>query len=283
MSALHKILSCLPPELFRTIRAKHPFLNAICKKLTSWDREKAVVIPQGVAKGLLFRRSSGPLEYALGIAEPDVQRACQRLVQPGMIAYDIGANVGFHSVLLGRLVGEQGYVYAFEPFPEASQAAQENARLNNMRNIEVIQAAVSAENGEAEFLLGEGSTMGHLATESTYTNERRQTCIKVPVVAIDHFVLQQGHQPPHFLKIDVEGGEVAVLQGMKKVLQQHRPVLLVEMHGRNKEVAETLNEVNYLTQVIDEDKPLEEASWNVHIVAWHSSHPMPISMRADEY
>jgi hypothetical protein len=94
-------------------------------------------------------------------------------------------------------------------------------------------------------------------------------------VTIDHFVLEQGHAPPNFLKIDVEGGEAAVLRGMREVLQRHRPVLLCEMHGRNREVAETLSEVGYLTQVIEEDSPLEMARWNVHFVAWHSSDPPP--------
>lgn len=252
------------------IRSKHPTLNALCQLLMANTRDQAVVIPQGPAKGLRFRRGTVPVEYGLGIAEPEVQKACESLVRPGAVAYDIGANIGFYTILLGRLVRDQGQVFAFEPLDAAAIQAEENVLLNGMNHVEVVKAAVGTECGETEFILGEGSLVGRLA--SVVPNHADSVgSIKVPVVTLDHFVLQQGNPPPHFLKVDVEGGEVAVLQGMREVLQQYQPVLLCEMHGRNKEVAEVLNEIGYQTQVIECDTLLEMAPWNVHVVAWPKS------------
>ena len=259
-----------------TIRSKHPRLNTFCQRLVGVTRNKDMVIPQGPAKGLRFRRGRVPVEYGLGIMEPEVQKVCQFLVQPGMVVFDIGANIGFFTILFGRLVGEKGQVYAFEPFSEAATQANENARLNEMSQIEVVRAAVGSQCGEEEFLLGESSLMGRLS-DGRVNHTETVVSEKVPVVTIDHFVLERNHAPPSFVKIDVEGGEVDVLHGMKEVLQQHRPVILCEIHNRNKEVSHLLREVDYQTQVIECNCPLEIAPWNVHAVAWHSSEIPPES------
>jgi hypothetical protein len=69
-------------------------------------------------------------DYWLGTYEPDLQQAIQDLVQPGMIAYDVGANIGYISLLLGLAVGKDGHVFAFEALPANVERLQKNLRLN---------------------------------------------------------------------------------------------------------------------------------------------------------
>jgi hypothetical protein len=90
----------------------------------------------------------------------------------------------------------------------------------------------------------------------------------VPTTSIDDFLAENPSLAPRVVKIDVEGHEVAVLQGMKRTLADHGPVILCEMHRTNREVASELEAVGYRLRVLEKDVPVEDAPWWAHLVAF---------------
>jgi precorrin-6B methylase 2 len=88
--------------------------------------------------------------YALGTSEPEIQDVFAEHVRHGGVVWDIGANIGFYSLIASRLVGEDGKVFAFEPLPANLDAIARNIALNGVENIEVVGLALSDRVGTAE-------------------------------------------------------------------------------------------------------------------------------------
>ena len=159
----------------------------------------------------------------LGSFEYEKQRMFEEKVAPGDIVFDIGANVGFYTLLASILVGPQGKVFAFEPDPRNLHFLREHLRINSIKNVCVIEAAVADYTGIANFDAGPNASMGHLADDGG---------IQVKTVSLDALV-KSGEVPhPDCLKIDVEGGEVLVLLGASGVLTHH-PVIFLATHGKD--------------------------------------------------
>ena len=89
-------------------------------------------IEAGPGKGLRFDVGADTVRFEKGDYEQPVQQALASLALPGDVCYDIGANLGFFSILLGRLVGPTGIVYAFEPVPANAAVVERNARINDL-------------------------------------------------------------------------------------------------------------------------------------------------------
>jgi FkbM family methyltransferase len=180
------------------------------------------VIQCGLGKGLRFDATGGYPGYLLGTSEPEEQALLGRLLKPGMVFYDIGANIGFYSTLAAGLVTATGRVCAFEPFPESARLCRKNALSNGFAQVTVVEAAVGAENARVTLSLGEGSAMHKVA--------KGGPGIEVPVVAIDSWRRETGAPAPQVVMIDVEGAEIEVMRGMLTTIKDSLPVLLVEVH-----------------------------------------------------
>lgn len=168
--------------------------------------------------------------YWLGAYEPELQWAIGNLDLEDCVAYDIGANIGFSTLLLSQAVGEKGKVIAFEPFPENVERLQKNLDLNDMgKLVQVVQRAVMEKNSEVPFLTYERDSMGHIE-DVRNAPDLLQGRINVEGETLDHFVFQAGNPPPDFLKIDVEGAEALVLQGATRLLADVRPMMIIELH-----------------------------------------------------
>lgn len=170
-------------------------------------------------------------DYWLGTYEPELQRAVQILVQPGMVAYDVGANIGYISLLLARRVGAQGKVYAFEALPENLERLRQNLALNYLtERVVVVQGAVAEKRGIMRFLVhtsgGMGKVEGSAGREEIY-----RTSIPVRSFSLDEFVYEESHAAPDVVKMDIEGGEVLALPGMERLLHEVGPTMLLELHG----------------------------------------------------
>ena len=87
----------------------------------------------------------------LGTYESHFARLTAKLVRPGMLAFDVGAHSGYFTLILSRLVGETGKVISFEPQPRPSNDLRRHIELNNLSNVEVVEAAVSDRSGTAFF------------------------------------------------------------------------------------------------------------------------------------
>lgn len=175
------------------------------------------VIGRGAGAGLLLDATGTNPGYLLGTTEPDEQAWLAARLCPGDVFYDVGANIGFHTVIAARLVGNAGTVVAFEPLPENAAQLRRNVELNSFANVEVVEAALSDGTGFANL-----SGSGH---------RTRRTLTKLGGVEVRTFRLDDWEgPPPDLLKIDVEGAELVVLEGALETIRRHRPDMLIEVH-----------------------------------------------------
>jgi len=269
MSLLTKLGGLLPRSWIKLIsRAqwKHPLLKRLFDFGANKFRNQDDTIQQGAGRGLRFNVGQSNAGFLLGTAEPSVQFALRTLIQPGMTVYDVGANVGFLSVIAARFVGPSGCVICFEPLPDNVLQIEHNIRLNDFKQIRIRREALSDENGEASFLISAETTWGKLASVSS-TVAKQVGEIKVPVRRLDSMIAGGELPLPDLIKIDVEGAEVAVLKGARESLNKARPIMLIELHGTNEGVNVELNELNYLTAVLGSAASIVEAPWDAYVVA----------------
>jgi len=162
--------------------------------------------------------SWNPIEYA----------AFRAAVTPGMIALDIGANVGAYTVLLAQWVGESGRVYAFEPSSQAFRGLVRHCSLNFQDDVvRPLAVAVSDREGSGNLIVAATAGESRLALGGL----DQAAVVTVPVTTVDRFC-QRESLLPSFIKIDVEGEELAVLRGARQTIQRagDRLALFVELH-----------------------------------------------------
>lgn len=191
----------------------------------------------------------------LGTYELGVERALRDLGRPGMTAYDLGANVGYTTMLLARIVGPGGRVVAIEALPSNVERLRAAIGLNGVEGfVAVVPKAVGAANGRGRFLVHPSAGMGRLADGARPT-EKSLEGVVVDVVSMDDLVYHQGFPVPDLVKIDLEGGEGAALFGMKRLLRERRPTLLIELHGQApaEEVWQRLTSAGYLLFDLERD------------------------------
>jgi len=161
------------------------------------------------------------------------EKLLDRLDLMGQVVYDVGACAGAYSLFFSRRVGENGRVVAFEPQPKNFTKLARSLSLNRVGNVQALQLALGASNGPRPlFKLPGMSTTASLAPEANALFRIRAGAAQV--ARLDDLVNSRTVPPPHFMKIDVEGMEVDVLQGALETLAQHRPSLLIEVHGTSR-------------------------------------------------
>ena len=269
MSSVTRLGGLLPRSWIKVVsRAqwKHPLLKRVFDFCADKFRNQDGTIQQGAGKGLRFNVGQSNAGFLLGTAEPSVQVALQSLIKPGMTFYDVGANVGFLSVIAARLVGANGRVVCFEPLPENIHQIEHNIRLNSFKQVDVRHEALGDENGEALFLVSAETTWGKLAKVGPSVAMQVGE-IKVPVRRLDSMIENNELPQPDVIKIDVEGAEVSVLEGARESLNKARPILLVELHGTNRGVSDELNELNYTTAVLGSTLSIVDAPWDAYVLA----------------
>jgi FkbM family methyltransferase len=184
-------------------------------------------VPAGPAAGLRLGDQAASADYQHEANEVPVQEAIRDGLTPGAVFFDVGANVGFFSLMAARCVGPTGRVVAFEPIPTHAASIRSNAELNGL-SIEVIEAAVGDRHGGRTRLWVSqhpgGSTISTTDVPPDVTGH-----IDVEQVTLDG-LLDRGQLPvPSVMKIDVEGAELSVLQGAANLLSSHHPRVVVEV------------------------------------------------------
>jgi len=233
-----------------------------------------------LAHGLVVVDLSGPLvgyhmrldmraghrRYALGTYEPEVAALIQSTLRGGETVMDIGANVGYFTLLLAHRVGSAGRVIAFEPLPSVYAVLCENLRLNGLTWVEAEYRAVSDHDGETRMRSESSEPLPFTARLAEDGD------LVVPTVSIDRYV--EVNQIPRldFVKIDVEGAEDAVIRGMNATLQKFRPVILIEVHANNGQESEgllRLQEAGYRLTRVDPAglSPCDTLSRGGHVLA----------------
>ena len=237
-----------------------------------WMDRGPVVVGEGLGYDLRLWKADLPIDHAhaglivRGALERPVQEALRRLLAPGMRVWDVGANVGFFALVCGRLVGPGGRVVAFEPVRASAAAIRRNAELNELGDvIEAREAAVWSRSGRGDLLVVADRSWSHLAATGHHAQTRAE--VAVELVAADDLVFERGEPAPDVVKVDVEGAEIQVLDGMTRLLREHGPALVIELHDTNRAVADRLRAAGYAMENLDGPEPIEEAAPDVHVLA----------------
>ena len=152
-------------------------------------------------------------DYWLGTYEPELQSALRELIPSGAIIYDVGANIGYVSLLLAKAAGASGHVYAFEALPGNAEQWRENVALNGMEaRLSLYAGAVTDCAGPVRFLVHASGGMGK-AAGSAGRADQYQSEISVPGISLDEFVYGQGKPPPQVVKHGYRGWRGAGIAG----------------------------------------------------------------------
>ena len=154
-----------------------------------------------------------------------------RIIEPGDICWDIGANIGFYTCLLASQVGDTGAVVAFEPAARTCGYLHENVSLNRFTNVTVVNKGIGDKPEQRHLYYSEAGLAE--GTASLKYTDRRTTSERVTLDTIDNIFRELS--APDFVKIDVEGYQLEVLKGGEYYLRTHAPLLMAEL----KDVGET--------------------------------------------
>lgn len=240
-----------------------PLVRHAIAPLAGQGHHARVTIPYGPAAGLSFSPGAGALVYVSGRMEERVQQTVVEVLASGDVFFDVGANVGFYTLLAARLVRAEGRVVAFEPNPANVKGLRNNVTANGFSNVTVVAKAASAKSGEG-MLAAEVPFQSVVVASGTDPGAR---AIAIDLVALDDFVSEHPELSPSLVKIDAEGHELKVIAGLRTTLETRRPKLIVEMHGTNPEVAAALLAHDYVLRTLEVDQPVEEAPGWVHVLA----------------
>ena len=210
-------------------------------------------IVQGKLKGKKWIVGSSNHGCWLGTYEFAKQRLFSETIREGSVVYDIGAHVGFYTLLASVLVGPKGKVVAFEPLPRNIYYLKEHLRLNQCKNVTLVEAAVCEQNGMSCFKESGDSYTGHLFSKDG---------IAVKTVCIDD-LLSKGEIPsPDLLKIDVEGAELSVLSGAKLMTANYHPTIFLSTHASDlhQQCCKYLKSMGYKLRAISEKDTIDNTS-----------------------
>jgi FkbM family methyltransferase len=181
-------------------------------------------IIQGPIKGKKWIKGSGVNGYWLGSFELDKVRQFVEVLKKDQVVYDIGANVGYYTLLSSLHVGEKGHVYSFEPLPMNIYYLRRHIAMNQLQNVSVVEAAVSDSCDKVYFDEGPNRFMGKISSDGT---------IEVQTFDLDSLSEQGRIDFPDVMKIDVEGAELSVLRGAKGIIHKSKPLIFLATHESN--------------------------------------------------
>ena len=195
--------------------------------------------------------------YMYGTYEPAVVKFIVDTVKDGWVAFDVGANIGYTTLLIGNN-SPGGRVYAFEPLPQNFACLHENVLLNRMVNVQCEQMALGdvAEKRHFHYRTEALTAGGSILADTPVGIDESISDIEVDVITGDEYVAKNGIGRLDMLKIDVEGAEGLVLKGMRGALRQLQPLILVELHDFEGSTAHLvrplLDSLGYSCSMLDE-------------------------------
>jgi len=183
-----------------------------------------------------------------GTYERETQVAIDRMVAPGFVCYDLGASIGYLSLLMAR---KARAVYAFEPAPHAAAEIRKHAAANGLANITIVPSPVSDIVRTVRFTQNENTYGSRIAEGPS-----KWPTVELTTITLDDFA--RTNPAPDFIKIDVEDEEARVLQGARSILSQRKTTICCELHSEEsaRGVQKILTEYGYSVTDL-EDRPFQ--------------------------
>jgi len=276
LSFISKVVRFIPGRVKNVLYQLGPLSQLIRQILNYFSPEglSIMTIASGRFENLqMYINMKTEKDYWLGTYEAELQEMIYSLVKEGWVAYDVGANIGYFSLLLANSVGSSGKVFAFEAMPENIGRLNSNLKLNmSGSRVNVFPGAVLNKSKVVQFLIGPSGAMGKVEG-SIGRVDLHEKSIEVTGISLDDFVYRDGNPPPDVIKMDIEGGEVLAIEGMTNLLEEMPPLIFIEIHGKDaaKKVWEKLTAFDYAISEMKPDLPIvtswEELDWKSYLVA----------------
>lgn len=229
---IERSFSTLPSETVPVYRFRKRYLNGLLWKMMVgiWKGRKLnTTLATGEPFVLRIGDQLSQIIYTQGCHEPELSSRLLPFIKPGMTVFDIGANIGYFTVVIGRRVGPSGSVHAFEINENVLDLLEDNVRVAGLNNVLITRKAVTRSSGEAHFFIPQ---MGDEAEGSLQQSTRYDAAktVKVQTVSVDDYVHEHEIQKVDLIKIDIEGGEYGAFEGASKLLASSRgkPVIMFE-------------------------------------------------------
>jgi len=163
-----------------------------------------------------------------GIFEDKSTAVVERLVKKNDIVLDIGANIGYYTVIFSRLVSSSGKILAFEPTKYYRDVLNKNLAVNKVKNCKVYDFGLSNKKQELEIFIGDCSATIHWASDNAPAAKE-----KILLKTLDEFIGENPLKKLDFIKIDVDGHEPSFFEGAWETLERYDPIVLLEVNQEN--------------------------------------------------
>jgi FkbM family methyltransferase len=194
-----------------------------------------------------------------GIFEPQEIELVKQHVSLGDTVLDIGANIGYYTLIFAKLVGEHGKVFAFEPDPTNFALLKKNVEINGYSNVILVPKAVSNENKKAKLYLCEQNQGMHRVYNSVFCNDS----IDIEFLRLDDYFQDD---KINFIKIDIEGAEYAAIQGMQNLLNRNREAKLLTEFSPAASLENGIDSTDYLKILVDLGFNIYSVGENIELV-----------------
>jgi FkbM family methyltransferase len=215
-----------------------------------------------ISEGKIYFNKADPVMTAwttMGSFEPGTVKFFREAIREGMNIIDIGANIGYYTVIASKRVGQSGKVFSYEPDPENFRFLEDNIKKNNLENTIPLMTALSDTISERKLYLGNNKCTTHAFTDNSGTGKSEL----VNTDTLDHSLIQYGSPIIDIIKIDIEGAEILALEGMKETINRSpNLIMFTELYpkamrrlNRNPvEYLERLQRFGFTLFLIDENK-----------------------------
>ena len=220
---------------------------------------KFIRIKTGELKNYFWTTKTSDTTYALGSYEKEAFFLLNDHLQLDDVVFDIGANLGYFSMYFSKK-SNLGRIYSFEPIPQSKKLLDKHLEINNISNVSTFQLGVSATEAEIEFTNSKNLAANTYKRESPIFEKTSKLLVKT--TTIDEFVKSEKINRLDFLKIDVEGAELDVLNGAKTTLKEFSPKILLATHdchikGVKDKCVNLLKSIGYECNITGESKLTE--------------------------
>lgn len=214
-------------------------------------------MPTGLAKGLKRRYGFG---FKLKSALTKEEQFLQNLDFSGKTVFDIGGYVGVLTLFFARAVGTQGQVFTFEPNPRNFEELSYNINLNKFTNIQLFNVGFGTAEEMLDMIVDPVYPSRSTIKVEWASSPQKSKVIPVHIYALDDFLQKNSLPVPDFVKIDAEGAELDILDGMQDLLTRRKPQLFVEVHGLlSVELVQMLLKYGYSLYHVEAETPITDA------------------------
>jgi FkbM family methyltransferase len=235
-------MSRIPSALSAIAKSKHPAVRAAKRLATPVIQRMDIVmstrLPSGDVLYVDLANSVGRWIWLQGDykGEGPIKELIESTLSPGDVFFDVGANVGFFSLVAARKVGESGDVHSFEPNPQLASLLRRTVAANHLANLHVVEAAVGQRAGVGEMAVMKNSGYSHMlgGAADVESEGGRWHAVSVKTLGLDDYVARSVPQMPRLLKMDIEGAEVDAIDGAQQLFSNAEgPDVICEVGAAN--------------------------------------------------